>query len=327
MATHLPEISEAAASIDPDFDGMRHRTADAAVWVDLVSPSHEKLAAIEAQVGVEIPSDADLRHAPSSRRLYEQNAAHFMSCELLICAGKRQPEYGELLLVLTNTTLVSVRYRGLSAFRLLEGQTHLQDFSTGAPEPIAVGLMEAIVAREADLIHRLEDHTDILTKQVFDARGKEIQRERRHSVAIKDIGRLSLTISRAEKALPAQVRLLTYLRAIINENGQRALDERIGRLLADLDVLMDSVARMVSRVGFLLDATMGLVGIEQNQIMKVFTIATAAFMPPAILAGVWGMNFADMPELSLPGAYPVALLAIVISSLTPIVIFKRLGWL
>ncbi|MEO1543012.1 MAG: CorA family divalent cation transporter [Pseudomonadota bacterium] len=328
MVTHsVKTTGSSATDTENDFDGLHHEETEASVWVDLVAPTREKLAPIEAQVGFEIPTQPDLRAAPTSRRLAEHNGAHLMSCKLLVCTGKRDPEYGEIVFVLTNTTLVTLRYSGLSAFRLLEGQPAFSDFSGGVPEPIAVGLLEAIVAREASLIHSMVDHTDVLSKQVFAAKGKEIQRERRHGVAIKDIGRLSLTVDRAHEALVTQSRLLKYLRDLIEENGQRGLCQRIDRAMEDVRVLSDSVDQLRSRVSFLLDATMGLIGIEQNQIMKVFTIATAAFMPPALIAGIYGMNFQDMPELSLPGAYPVAMLGMLISALLPIVYFKRKGWI
>ncbi len=189
-------------------------------------------------------------------------------------------------------------------------------------------MIEAIVERQADLIERLQHQSEAISKQIFGADGHEKTRSRRHAVSLKEIGKASVVTSRTRESLVSLGRLLTYFRNLAqSSNIQSGIRQRIKTTHQDVQSLAAHVDHVASRLTFLMDATIGLVGIEQNQIIKLFSVVAVMLMPPTLIASVYGMNFQHMPELGYAWAYPITLAAMVVSALLPFVYFKRKGWL
>lgn len=313
--------------VSADGDRPCHLAGEA-VWIDLPSPGPLEIGAVEAQLSISIPSREEMREIEISSRLFQEGQAHFMTTPIIYRVDAAEPLKGEIMFILTRGTLVTVRHDSPRAFELFAHKAKTGDIACRTPAEIAVGLLDAIVEREADLIERLQAESETLSQRVFEMKGGEATRNLRHAVALKEIGHASVVLSRTREALVSQGRLLSYfLNAVRDSRDQKGVQQRIKATLADVRALSAHVDYISERLGFLMDATIGLVGIEQNQIIKLFSVVAVMLMPPTLIASIYGMNFEHMPELAWPWAYPVTLVAMVVSAVLPFLYFKRKGWL
>jgi len=146
---------------------------------------------------------------------------------------------------------------------------------------------------------------------------------------IEQIGRQGDFLSMIGESLISIMRLVTYHTAVEAESrkASREARQKVKTLQRDVASLSDHTARLSSKVNFLLDATLGLINLEQNAIIKIFSVAAVAFLPPTLVASIYGMNFEDMPELKWMVGYPYALVLMLLSAVLPYLYFKRRGWL
>jgi magnesium transporter len=193
---------------------------------------------------------------------------------------------------------------------------------------VAVGLLEAIIDREADRVERVQGEVDKLSQAIFVGRKGERTRTRRFDVTIQMIGREGELTSRSRESLLTLDRLLTYFAHAMSERGdEKALRARVKTAGRDVQSLADHVGYLSAKITFLLEATLGMINNEQNTIIKIFSVLAVALMPPTLVGTVYGMNFKHIPELEWLWGYPFALGLMVFSAVLPWVYFKRKGWL
>jgi magnesium transporter len=193
---------------------------------------------------------------------------------------------------------------------------------------VLVGLLEAIIDREADRVERIQGEVDKLSHTIFDAKGGERTRTRRFDVNIRTIGREGELTSRSRESLLSLDRLLTYLAHAMSERGDdKPLRARVKTAGRDVQSLADHIGYLSAKITFLLDATLGMINNEQNTIIKIFSVLAVALMPPTLVGTIYGMNFKHIPELDWLLGYPFALALMVASALLPWLYFKRKGWL
>jgi magnesium transporter len=172
---------------------------------------------------------------------------------------------------------------------------------------------------------------DSISREVFhDANNSAPNRSRDFKNVLVSIGREGDLLSLVRESLVSMIRLLTYHTAISEDAGKRAIKEarqRIRSIQRDISSLTDHSTYLSSKITFLLDATLGLINLEQNQIIKIFSIASVCLMPPTLIASVYGMNFKHMPELALEWGYPLAVGLMFVAGVLPFVYFRRKGWL
>ena len=192
-----------------------------------------------------------------------------------------------------------------------------------------LGLIEAMIDRIADALERVSDHVDSISRDVFRRRaGKASHQTRNLQSIIEQIGREGDLLSMVSEGLISMVRLLTYHTAV--EGGGRKSSrprQKAKSLQRDAVSLSDHAARLSSKINFLLDATLGLINLEQNQIIKIFSVASVVFLPPTLVASIYGMNFHFIPELNWSGGYFWALGLMVLSAVLPYLYFKQRGWM
>ena len=170
---------------------------------------------------------------------------------------------------------------------------------------------------------------DTMTQQVFQ-RGLRSRRAeiKRSTPALARLGRRGDMLSKARESLLSLMRINTYLTTALEDMPHRKeVRERLRSISNDIGALTDHVSYLSSRIALLLDATVGLINLEQNGIIKIFSVVSVAFLPPTLIASIYGMNFHHMPELDWPFGYPVAVGLMVLSAVLPYVFFKRKGWL
>jgi len=299
-----------------------------AVWVDLVCPSRSEELLVERHLGILVPTREEMAEIEVSSRLYQESGAHFMTATVLHRSETARPESTAITFILTQKTLVTVRYAEPRAFPIFLSRAEKGDVAAGSALAILLGLLEAIIDREADIIERLQADTDRLAHSIFYMKGGTATRTRRFDVILKQIGQAGEVASKLRDSLLSLGRLLTYLGQITAQRKDaESTREQIRMAGRDVQSLADHLGYLNSRIAFLLDASLGLVSIEQNQIIKLFSVVAVVLLPPTLVASIYGMNFRFMPELEWTYGYPLALLMMVLSAVLPFLYFRHKGWL
>ena len=299
-----------------------------AVWIDLLNPTKEEEKYVEQELGIQIPTREEMAEIETSSRLYQESGAHFMTATVIFQMDSPEPQTTPITFILTDSRLITVRYAEPKAFLLFMGRAAKGDTDCNTPLSIMLGILEAIIDREADLIERLQGETDRIAQTVFGVTGGSGTHTRRFDVILKNIGREGEITSKARDSLLSLGRLLTYLGHVANlRKDSKGIRERIKTEVRDVQSLADHVNYMNGRITFLLDASLGLVTIDQNQIIKLFSVVAVVLLPPTLVASIYGMNFHNMPELDWYYGYPLALIIMLLSALLPFLYFRRKGWL
>jgi magnesium transporter len=314
---------DALKAIDVDDSG---RLPEDVVWIDLLEPTREEEQVVERWMNIEIPTREEMREIEASSRVYEADDALYMNVNLLARVAEGLAEVSSATFVLSQTKLVTVRYFDPMPFKnyLAHSVRQVGHCATGAA--VCAGLMEAIVDRLADILENIGADIDAVSKLIF-ARDPERGRERDFTQLLNRIGHNEDMAAKARDSLTTIARVVAYLTQVAKTRGSDTLRSRFKSLHEDIVSLNDYLAFMSGKLSFVLDATLGMISIEQNQVMKVFTIFMVVTTPPIVIAGIYGMNFKVMPELSVPWAYPVVLLVMLITAVVPYWWIRRRGWL
>lgn len=300
---------------------------DATVWVDLLEPTDDEDRFAEQALGFEIPTRAEMREIEASSRFYQESGAAYMTVFIIANASQDAARTTALTFILAGNRLVTVRYAEPRAFPLFLQRTEKGELIARSGSAIMIGLIEAIVDRTADLIERLQDDVEKLAAGVFEIKGGQQTRSRRLDVMLRSTGRVGDLTARVQESAVSIDRLLTYFAAAARERSDdpRVL-KHIETAQRDVSSLMEHARFLSNRISFLLEAILGMINIEQSGIIKIFSVASVALMPPTLIASIYGMNFKHMPELEWPWGYPMAIGLMVLSALLPFVYFRRKGW-
>lgn len=298
------------------------------VWIDLLNPTKAEEAEMEALLGLEVPTREEMSEIEASSRIYQENGAHFMTASVLYLVETPDPQATAITFIMTDTRLVTVRYAQPKAFTLFLSRASKGDAACDTPMDVLLGLIEAIIDREADLIERMQSESEKLAQVIFDMKGGSKSRTGRFDIVLKQIGRVGEIVARARESLLSQGRVLSYVATLAaHRNEGEPLRQRIRTEEKDVQSLSDHLHYLNARINFMLDASLGMVSIEQNQIIKLFSVVAVMLMPPTLVASVYGMNFKHMPELGWELGYPMAIALMILSALLPYLFFRRRGWL
>ena len=299
-----------------------------AVWIDLLNPKREEEAKIERALKLEVPTREEQREIEASSRLYQENGAYFMTATVLYQTETAEPATTPITFILAGDKLITLRYAEPRAFSLFAAKCRRPDPGLTNATAVLLGLIETIVDRMADFIERIQAEVDQLSHSIFEMKGGSATRQKRFDVMLKSIGREGELTSRARESTHSLGRLLTFLTQVANERkADKLLKARIRTAARDVASLTDHVSFLSNKIVFLLDATLGMINIEQNNIIKIFSIAAVVLLPPTLVASAYGMNFQFMPELKWAFGYPFAILLMIVSAVLPYLFFKRKGWL
>ena len=316
------------ADIDTDAETP---SAAAAVWYNLTNPTKAEDDFVEQCLGIDIPTRAEMDDIEPSARLYNEDGAEFMTITALYNSDTDEPQKTPITFVLRNKQLVTVRYADPKPFKLFERLcTRPTNNSFTSGEKVMLGLLEAIIDRLAQLLETTGDEIDQISREVFRNKTTNVTRKARDlQQIIERIGMKGDILTLARESLVSISRLASFHQTL--ETGDlktsRELKQELKVLLRDCTALSDHAAFLNSKVTFLLDATLGLINLEQNQIIKIFSVAAVVFLPPTLVASIYGMNFNFMPELDWPLGYPFAIVLMILAAFLPYLFFKRKGWL
>jgi magnesium transporter len=302
---------------------------DRVVWADLFEPTKEEEATIENWIGVGIPTREEMQEIEISSRLYVENGAFFMTATLPAHADGDRPVMSPVTFVLSQNRLITVRYHEPRAFQTFPMRAEKADIGCTNGETILIALLEAIVDRLADVLERAGSEVIEISHDIFHpAEKKASKRDRGFQIILRRIGRKEDLVSNIQDSLLSLQRLSGFFgQVMVPRKNDKDLRARVKTLSRDVSSLSDHASFLSQKITFLLDATLGMINIEQNAIIKIVSVAAVVFLPPTLVASVYGMNFDVMPELKWLLGYPFALFLMVISAVLPFWYFKRRGWL
>ena len=296
-----------------------------ALWIDLVNPVPEEERAIERLLGINVPTREDMDEIEISSRLFQEDGAAFMTAILPAHAEKGDPEMAPVSFVLTADRLVTVRYHDPRAFSSFPIRAEKSGTVYPDAESLLVSLLEAIVDRLADILENASQMIDDLSRSIF---RRDVGTPRNFQTILEEIGRKGDLTSNMRDSLLTLERLAGFLGHVsLQQKASKIVREALKTLSQDIRSLLDHAGFLSQKITFLLDATLGMISIEQNATIKIFSIAAVIFLPPTLIASIYGMNFENMPELRWPLGYPFAVGLMIVSAILPYAYFKKRGWL
>jgi magnesium transporter len=230
---------------------------------------------------------------------------------------------------LAGDRLVTIRYHEPRAFQTFPMRAEKADTGCTDGENILVALLEAIVDRIADVLERASREVIDISQDIFASRQeKASKRDRDFHLILHRIGGKEDLVSKIQDSLLTLQRLSGFLANVVSQDMQgKTLRARVKTISRDVGSLSDHASFQTQKINFLLDATLGMINIEQNAIIKIVSVAAVVFLPPTLVASIYGMNFDVMPELKWFFGYPLALGLMVVSAVLPFWFFRRKGWL
>lgn len=298
------------------------------VWLDLINPTVVEERQVETCLGIGVPTREEMQEIEVSSRLYSENGAVFMTASIISQAESGQPIISPITFVLAGERLVTIRYALPRAF-----ETFSQKLLRPSPGDVAgplifAGLIEAVIDRLADVLESVNADIDALSRKIFDD-NPETASARDFQAILRHIGAKGDIASKSRESLVSLARIAHYFNEtvdLLHLPYGRDLKNRMTAIDKDIGSLLDHTNYISGQVSFLLNASLGLINIEQNAIIKLFSVVSVVLMPPTLVASLYGMNFKNMPELDWPYGYPMALGIMVVSAVLPIWFFKKKKW-
>lgn len=297
------------------------------VWWDLLDPTDEERATVERATGLTLRTREQISEIESSSRAYIDGDIIHMSAPTL-----SRNEAGVLIsrpigFVLAPDYLVTVRFARMTSVETFAAHVKTQLKQDTTSLDVFVDLLEAIVDRLADVLEYIEAQLNDISDAIFHVDERRPARaDRTLRAKVRHIGRTGDHISKLRDSLLALDRMVSF----VADNCEAWMPPRVapqfGTLRRDIDSLKDYDLHLSNKVQFLLDASIGLIGIRQSDIFKLLTIVSVVGIPPTLVAGIYGMNFKDMPELNWTWGYPFAWAFMIVSAVVPLIWCRIRGW-
>ncbi|MEZ5829964.1 MAG: magnesium transporter CorA family protein [Dongiaceae bacterium] len=333
IAESLPAVDNLPSHVKAVAENAGETLSREAVWVDLCNPSPSEIASVERAFGMEVPTREEMGEIEASSRLYTENGALVMTAPILHRATAEFPESGVITFILLGETLVTVRFVDPLPFAAFARRAERNPGMAATAQSTLLGLLESITDRLADVLEVAQADMEHVSRDIFSkhaALSAGASREARRKApdlqeTLRRIGRVGDIATKARDSLLGLSRITVFLNA--QADMKKDIKARIKTLSRDIGSITDHASFLGGKVNFLLDATLGLINIEQNAIIKIFTVAAVAFLPPTLIASIYGMNFDSMPELHWAHGYLFAIGLMILSAAIPMWYFRRRGWL
>jgi magnesium transporter len=298
----------------------------AGIWIDLLSPSKEEETQIEQCLNLNIPTREEMVEIELSSRLYKENDTLFMTATMIAQSDSADPKFDPVTFVLTQHQLITIRYIEPQSFKIVT--SHLEKFNSTHIDAtlLLIELLDATIDRLADMLeligHRLEESSKAIFRPEHNAPTRL-----NYQKIMRQIGANGDLNTKARESLVTFDRLITFFKQTAGSRIGHEGQLRLATLSKDIASLGDHTNFLSTKVNFLLDGTLGMVSIEQNNIIKIFSVAAVIFLPPTLVASIYGMNFHFMPELSWKYGYLIAIGLIIVAAWLPYKYFKYRKWL
>lgn len=303
---------------------------EATVWVDLLDPTREEEALAERLLGQNIPTREELAEIEPSSRLYERKGAIFMTASVVHGITTGQPDNDPVGFILTNKLLITLRYVDPKPFIVFSEHLYAEPELGQNALAVLGRLLDTIVDRLADELEETARQIETVSSQVFEKQGRSGRAKRKAATRLEALllrlGAVQRLLSELRESAVSTGRLLSFLGASDLASSSEAI-RHVDSLQGDVKGLLAHADFLADNLAFLLNASLGLINLEQNFVMKIFSVFAVVLMPPTLIAGIYGMNFEHMPELRWLLGYPLAMGLILISAVVPYWLARRSGWL
>jgi magnesium transporter len=321
-------------SYRPQDGGFKGTVVDAdgqipmdAVWLDLFDPTAEERENVNRLLGIELPTRADMEEIEISSRLYAEAGSTFMTALVLANSDTDQPTTAVITFVLSQEKLITVRFADPQPFRTFEGRCQRGTVLARRPETLLLGLVDVIVDRLADILERVGAEIETVSREIFGTEAAGVLDTKAFQTVLRRLGRKNDLTGKMRESLLTISRMLSFLTQQVEDRADKEARSHIRTIARDIQSLQDHSSYLAGKLSYLLDATLGLINIDQNNIIKIMSVAAIVFLPPTLIASIYGMNFKYMPELDLWWAYPGSIALMILSAIVPYLWFKRRGWL
>ncbi|MEO7654953.1 MAG: magnesium transporter CorA family protein [Sphingomicrobium sp.] len=313
-------------AVDSDHELIPARAS----WIDLESPTRSEEQLVERCIGVDVPTREDLEEIEPSSRLFERGGTIHMTVSALTGVTEGEPTTEPIAFVLTAKHLVTLRYSSPKAIRAFIQAAHHDRSLVRDPMTALVKLVDALIDRVADELEELGDEIELISRQIFDKRleARRIPADKLTAL-LTSIGLAQTLLAKIRYSAVSMRRMLNFLGGSTRMQGARQGKNRehLASLTTDIVSLSEHANFQADHLIFLLDACLGLISVEQNAAMKLFSWAAVVFLPPTLIAGIYGMNFDYFPELKWHYGYFVALLLMLASAVLPYLYFRWRRWI
>jgi magnesium transporter len=302
---------------------------DGALWIDLLNPTLEEDRKVEQHLRISIPTREEMRDLEPSEIIYTENHAHYMTARVICRTASVVPKLADVTFILTEKALVTVRYDEPGAFTIFQNRVTKPEGCGLEPAAVIEGLIEAIVDRAAEVLRGVGDQIEEASREIFEGESAQVERNSAYRLVIRKIGQHEHLISNVLESMVSIERVLLFLSANFKRPAKStsAIVPEWRTAIRDVQAIEEHASFLSSKLQFLLNATLGLVGLEQNKIIKLFSVVSVVFMPPTLVASSYGMNFRHMPELDWLYGYPMSLAMMVIFAVLPYLFFRWKKWL
>ncbi|MCT7373472.1 magnesium transporter CorA family protein [Chelativorans salis] len=303
------------------------------LWIDLLNPSAEEDKVVETWTGASIPTTEDMVEIEESSRFYTEGGVKYLTAPILHKAEMGQRKIAPISFVLTERLLVTVRYSEPKAIELYISRATKPGSNLLSPKcsgrSVMLGIIEAATDRLADVLEDVTEEIETASQAIWQKQTAERPMSTKEfRRLLTRIGSQGTFLSKVRESLSGIGRLLAYVQVAVEGSEPRKETRTwIKSLERDTQSLENYVDYLSNKITFLLDTVVGLISVEQNAIIKIFSVAAVGLMPPTLIASIYGMNFRFMPELNETWGYPVALGVMVLSAILPLFYFRRKGWL
>ena len=300
-----------------------------AIWIDLIEPTVEEDRKVQEFVGVPVPTKADPDYTEPPEAHYSENGVRYLHA-LFISEPEETPDVTGVTFVIAPTVLVTVRYHPVETFDLFSQKLCKAPGPGPAlfPDALALGLINTGLNRSARALSKASESLDRIASAVLRAKGDQSERNQIYSDTLDALGREDEKISNLRESMVSVERLLLFLMSEGRpENAPKSMREATKTALRDLQTMEQDASFKAQKVQFLLDSTLGRINLVQNDIIKLFSVIAVIFMPPTVIASIYGMNFKVMPELDWHWGYPLAITLMAFAAIVPYMFFHWKKWL
>ncbi len=289
-----------------------------AIWVNLINPSDEERAQVEAAFAHPLPETREIEELEASSNYFVFEQGFQVNC-LFLHRVEGRLQNTNVAFLLDNQRLVTLSAREIPLLRLLRMRARRDINPVSDPICILMILLELKVDELADILEETHRTLETISRQVLERNDADLQSAIDGLAESEDInGKVRLCLMDGQRDLNFLLR-----RASLSSE----FSERVYQMLSDIDTLLSHNTFLTEKVNFLLNAALGFINIQQARIIKIFSIAAVVFLPPTLIASSYGMNFQFMPELGWRLGYPIAITLMLASGIAPYLYFKRKGWL
>ncbi|MFI3137769.1 MAG: magnesium/cobalt transporter CorA [Methylococcaceae bacterium] len=289
-----------------------------ASWIDAHDPSDTERQELQAFLRTELPESDDVEEIESSARYFtDHTGIHVRSLFLALTEGRH--DTATVAFILQNERLITLREGSLADFRLLRMRIRRGQVTVDSPQELIVTIFEQKVENLADALEDIHRKLEDVSYLVLEEMNSDLEN------AIDQLAKLEDSNGKIRLCLMDTQRSISFLQRHLRRHPE--LQETAREIMRDVDTLMSHTTFLFDKINFLMDSTQGFINIEQNKIIKIFSIAAVVFLPPTLVASIYGMNFQHMPELNLQLGYPGALALMLLAGIAPYWFFKRKGWL